>query len=147
MQQTRLSNRFNPRALFVLAALSLLMAATGVTASELIEKQISERIAPVGDVCIEGDPCAASAVVANTEPRSGEEIYNKLCTTCHATGLTEAPIFGDLAQWQPRIDAGMEALYSNSINGLNLMPAKGLCMDCSDDEIKATVDYMVEATK
>jgi cytochrome c5 len=25
------------------------------------------------------------------------------------------------------------------------MPAKGLCMDCSKEEIRASVDYMLEA--
>ena len=33
---------------------------------------------------------------------------------------------------------------NNSINGIGAMPAMGLCGDCSDDEIKAAVDYMIE---
>jgi Cytochrome c5 len=41
----------------------------------------------------------------------------------------------------------MDVLYSSSIKGFNGMPAKGLCFDCSDDELKAAVDYMVNQSK
>jgi cytochrome c5 len=61
---------------------------------------------------------------------------------CHASGAAGAPKFGDAAAWGPRIGKGMDTLYSNAINGFNGMPAKGLCMDCSDDEVNAAVDHM-----
>jgi cytochrome c5 len=38
----------------------------------------------------------------------------------------------------------METLYASTFNGLNAMPARGTCMSCSDDELKAAVDWMVE---
>ncbi len=41
----------------------------------------------------------------------------------------------------------MDTLYASAISGFLGMPPKGLCMDCSDDELKATVDYMVEHSK
>jgi cytochrome c5 len=28
-----------------------------------------------------------------------------------------------------------------------VMPARGTCMDCSDEELQATVDYMVAAAE
>jgi cytochrome c5 len=54
---------------------------------------------------------------------------------------------GDAVAWQPRIDKGLDVLYQNSINGFNnnAMPAKGLCMSCSDEDIQATVDYILSA--
>ena len=56
-----------------------------------------------------------------------------------------APKFGDAAAWAARVDAkGLETIYANAINGIGMMPAKGTCMSCSDDDIKATTDYMVE---
>jgi len=30
-------------------------------------------------------------------------------------------------------------------NGLNAMPAMGLCMDCTDAELEASVQYMLDA--
>jgi len=40
----------------------------------------------------------------------------------------------------------MEVLYANSINGFSVMPAKGMCLTCTDDEIREIVDYMVDSS-
>ena len=58
-----------------------------------------------------------------------------------------APKFGAPEHWTARIEKGMDTLYTNAISGFQGMPAKGLCMDCSDDELKAAVDYMVDGSK
>jgi cytochrome c5 len=41
----------------------------------------------------------------------------------------------------------MDAMVANAINGKAGMPPKGGCADCSDDDIKASVQYMVDAAK
>jgi cytochrome c5 len=38
----------------------------------------------------------------------------------------------------------MEAVMANAINGINAMPAKGMCMDCSDDNLVSLVEYMLD---
>jgi len=110
---------------------------------------VEDRIKPVGSVCMAGEDCAAAVVqLASADgPRSGEAVYAKACTTCHAAGIAGAPKLGDVAAWAPRIEKGMDVLYASSISGFNGMPAKGMCFDCSDEELKATVDYMVENSK
>ena len=55
--------------------------------------------------------------------------------------------FGDAQAWAPRIAKGKEALYATANNGLNGMPAKGMCVDCNEDELKAAVDYMTSHAK
>ena len=112
-----------------------------------VEEEIATRIAPVGSLCMAGDTCAAAVEVVASGPRTGESIYNSKCVACHNTGAAGAPKLGDIAAWSARISKGIDTLYVNAINGINGMPAKGLCMDCSDDEIKATVDYLVENSK
>ena len=69
--------------------------------------------------------------------------YNKSCAICHGSGVANAPRFGDAAQWQPRLAKGNDALVASVKNGLNAMPPKGMCMDCSDADYKALIDYMV----
>ena len=119
-------------------------AATGDGTKESLE----DRIKPVGDVCMAGDPCAAAVVVASAEPRSGEVVYSTKCFTCHATGAAGAPKLGDAADWSARLaERGEEALYTNAWAGYKAMPAKGLCMDCSEDEIKAAVDHILVNSK
>ncbi|CAA6814897.1 MAG: Unknown protein, partial [uncultured Thiotrichaceae bacterium] len=65
------------------------------------------------------------------------------CFSCHDNGIANAPKLGDKAAWEPRLAAGIEAVYANSINGKGAMPAKGANSALTDDEIKATVDWMI----
>ena len=132
-------------AFFAIALISL--SAYALTDSQRAE--IEERIKPVGDVCLQGDDSCGSAVAASSGPRSGEDVYNAACMACHATGAGGAPLLGDTAAWADRIGKGMDALYASGINGLpgTGMIAKGGCMNCSDDEVRAAVDYMLEGSQ
>ena len=116
--------------------------------AELTEKQtsaVAERIAPHGQLAMEGDAMTAPPVAAGGVARSGEDIYNSNCVACHSSGAMGAPKLGDAGAWAARIDAkGLETIYANAINGIGMMPAMGTCMSCSDDDIRATTDYMVE---
>lgn len=76
--------------------------------------------------------------------RDPEKLYNTYCVACHAQGVAGAPRLGDTQAWQQRLDArGRDGLVQNSINGYKAMPAKGTCSDCSDEELAATVDWML----
>ncbi len=128
----------------------LITAAYGQTARE---QAMIDRLSPVGSVCMAGDPCAAAAVAAAPAgPRSAETIYNASCMACHATGASNAPILGNKEAWSPRVAKGIEALYNSALNGVSVdgvmvMPVKGLCLDCSEDELHSVVDYMVSAVE
>ena len=127
-------------------AMALLFSIAGVSAN--LDDQMKERLAPVGDLCMSGDPCAAAPVAAAPSgPRTGADVYDTKCFSCHGAGVAGAPKMGDAAAWGPRIDKGIDTLYTHAINGFNSMPAKGLCMDCSDEEIQAAVDHIVDSVK
>ena len=72
------------------------------------------------------------------------EKYNKSCAVCHATGAANAPRTGDAAAWEARLAKGMEALVASVSTGMNAMPPKGMCFDCSDDDYKALIEYMAK---
>ena len=117
---------------------------------------IAERIKRVGDVCLEGAEClsktvspmVAAPMVVAAGGASVESNFNKSCATCHNAGIAGAPKFADAAAWAPRVEKGMDTLYASTINGLPpAMPQKGMCFSCSDDELRALVDYMVDAAK
>lgn len=121
-----------------------------VTLTPKQEEATAERLKPEGEVTLKSDIVSAAPsfdAAAGGEPRSGEEIYNKACTTCHLVGAAGAPKLGDVPAWEPRIAQGIDAMYTHAIQGLNGMPPRGLCMDCTDEEIKGTVDYMVEQSQ
>lgn len=90
--------------------------------------------------------CLAIAGTANAGDQ-GKTIYDTKCMACHAAGVAGAPKLGDKAAWEPRIAAGMDAMMANVINGKNAMPPKGTCMDCSDEDLKAAVEYMTATVK
>lgn len=74
--------------------------------------------------------------------------YQSTCYACHGTGAAHAPEVGDVIEWEIRLEKGMETLLSNTIAGLNgIMPPRGLCTDCSDDNLKSIIEYMLENSK
>jgi len=77
----------------------------------------------------------------------GQQVYQNTCQACHATGAAGAPKVGDKAAWAPRIATGMDALVASAINGKNVMPPKGTCTSCSDEDLKAAVEYMVSQSQ
>ena len=124
------------------------------TLTEAERTAIEARIMPHGRVCLEGDencgPDAMAAVaMTGASARSGEEVYNAACLACHATGVANAPKLGDAAAWASRLAKGMDTLYEVGLNGLpgTTMIAKGGCMACSDEEVRAAVDYMVDSVR
>lgn len=137
--------------LSIVKALGLTVALSGLALPLLASGEtVADRIKPVGEVCMAGEACAAAVVASagSDGPRTGEEVYSTKCFTCHATGAAGAPKLGDVDSWQARLaERGLEGLYDGAINGFKGMPAKGLCMDCSDEEIKASVDHILAKSK
>lgn len=101
---------------------------------------IAERIKPVGNVYLAGNEPIKEEPIG---PRDGETVYKTFCTACHATGVTGAPKTRDAQDWTPRLAQGKDVLAKHAIQGFNLMPARGTCMNCSDEEIVAAIEHMI----
>ena len=136
------------RANIVLSVVALVaVAAWGQAVPPGTAADIRERTRPFGELCLEGQDCggAEPAPALPAQGLSGAEIYEKYCAACHGTGLNEAPKTHDADAWRPRLAKGMDALLATTREGLNLMPANGLCMTCSDDELIAAIEHMIGA--
>jgi cytochrome c5 len=138
----------------IAAAAAALMMSLSVTAFAVSDanQRIAERIKPHGSVCVEGQECEGVAIAGAAAPagggaKSGKEIFDTSCAACHTTGAAGAPVIGKVDQWADRIAQGLDTLHKHAIEGINAMPAKGTCMSCSDEDIIATVDYMVEQSQ
>jgi len=82
---------------------------------------------------------------AESEQFDAAQKYQSTCYACHGTGAAHAPEMGDIIEWEIRLEKGLETVVQNTINGLNgIMPPRGLCTDCSDENLKAVVEYMLE---
>ena len=108
--------------------------------------EISARLKPAGELCKAGQACGqATAAAAGGEARSGEQVYNQFCFVCHAAGVGGAPKKGHADEWAPRLAKGNDAIWKSVTSGLNAMPPKGTCMNCSDDELKGAITFMSKA--
>ncbi|UTJ06019.1 c-type cytochrome [Arcobacter roscoffensis] len=76
-----------------------------------------------------------------------KQAYETSCAACHGNKVIGAPVVGDKEAWASVLAKGKEAVYNNSIKGINAMPPKGGAMHLSDEEFKKVVDYMINASK
>ena len=78
----------------------------------------------------------------------GATIFENECASCHSGGFAgwwrKAPNVYDEEVWGPLAAKGSEALTFATINGIGEMPPRGRCPSCTDEQIKAAVDYMIE---
>ena len=95
------------------------------------------------------DGSDAQQLAQLSEGFNAEQKYMASCFACHSTGAAGAPKVGAgmMAEWEPRLEKGMDTIVQNAINGINTMPAKGLCFDCTDDDLRALVEYMIAASE
>ena len=106
-----------------------------------------QRLASPEKINLASNPTFKSEVIEVASSKSGKDIYNSVCMSCHMSGAAGAPITGKVDQWSERLAKGNDTLYSNAINGIGVMPAKGGLMSLSDEEVKLAVDYIFEKFK
>lgn len=99
--------------------------------------------APAADQADATDSAPATEMAAAASDVDAQAIYNQNCMACHMTGAAGAPKLDDEAAWNERLEKGMDAVMANVYNGIGAMPARGLCMSCSDADLRAVVDYMI----
>jgi cytochrome c5 len=86
----------------------------------------------------------SGAVLADAD---GQKIYQSSCQACHATGAAGAPKVGDKEAWAPRIAQGNDTLLKHATEGLRVMPPKGGCATCTEEDLKAAIEYMVSQSQ
>ena len=121
------------------------------------------RIAPTGAVyagatgaaqqaaAVAAAASAAASQVAYGGTTDGSVVFNNLCTGCHTSGAGGAPKL-DAAGIGARAAAqGVDELVKKAISGftgsVGVMPPKGGNPALTDDQVKATVEWMVAQSK
>lgn len=126
------------------------------------ERATEQRIRPVGDVYAGSTGAAAQAAakaaaaaaaagqVAYDGTLDGSVIYANLCGACHTAGAGGAPKL-EKGAWAARIAQGADTLHKHAIEGFTgsagVMPPKGGNPSLTDEQVIATVDWMVENLK
>jgi cytochrome c5 len=128
-------------------AVAGLLGVWALTAHASINDDIAKRLEPVGQVCVQGKECPGMEVTATAGgggAKTPDDIIAKHCNACHGSGLLGAPKIGDSAAWKERADhqGGLDGILAKAITGINSMPPKGTCADCSDEELKGAIKKM-----
>jgi cytochrome c5 len=112
-------------------------------------EQIQQRISPVGNVHLDETGQSTKAAASTEKPveekkAPGQATFEQYCSVCHRDGVAGAPKFHDSNDWKPRLaKQNIDSLTASAMKGLNAMPAKGTCQECSEADIKAAIEYMV----
>jgi cytochrome c5 len=86
---------------------------------------------------------AAQAAPAQVPEKSGKEVVDSVCVSCHGTGKNGAPKIGDRKAWAKRAAQGLTGLTENALKGIRQMPAHGGNPGLTDLEVGRAVTYMV----
>lgn len=139
MSKTRvqLAAQRHPRlALSVVAILGAALLTACGKSKDVDPETTASLIQPVARVEI-------ARVEVKPGSRTGEQIYQAICTGCHAGGLLDAPKTGDAAGWADRLAKGLEANVASAINGIGAMPPRGGGADLTDTEVERAVVYLL----
>ncbi len=125
----------------------------------LRQAQVEARIQPLAAVyagetgaaamAAAAEAAAAAAVgqVAYGGSLDGGLIYDNLCGVCHTSGAGGAPRM-ERSAWTARIAQGRETLLRHAIEGYQgeagLMPARGGNPALTDEQVAASVDWMLD---
>lgn len=132
--------------LLLSVGLAFSLYAGEVDVDDFDRQEIERRIEPIGRVHVEGGTAKKAENVVNKETSKvpGQATYEGHCVVCHEAGVAGAPKFRNAGDWQPRFDKNkLDGLVANAIKGLNAMPPKGTCAECTDEEIKQAIQYML----
>ena len=126
-------------------------------------KRTEARIAPTGAVyagstgaaqqaaAVTAAATAAASQVAYGGTMDGSVVFNNLCTGCHTSGVAGAPKLDAAGIGARAASQGVEELVKKAIAGFTgstgTMPAKGGNPALTDEQMKATVEWMVGQSK
>ena len=82
---------------------------------------------------------------------SGEAIWAVACFRCHMYGTNGAVLLQEKEYWDAAASKGNDKLFESVWEGkegeYGIMPAKGFCNLCSEEEIKNSVFYIFHLAK
>ncbi len=79
--------------------------------------------------------------------RTGDVVYADYCATCHDRTTQGAPLPDDDIEWARRLSKGQDVLVKHVMEGYKeLMPEKGGCRNCSDQEVLLAIDFIYKSS-
>jgi cytochrome c5 len=86
---------------------------------------------------------AVPDATAQNAERSGKEVVDSVCVSCHGSGEHGAPRIGNKKAWSKLAARGLTGLSQSALKGIRQMPPHGGNPALSDTEIERAITYMV----
>ena len=94
-------------------------------------------------------------IVANSlvlqEENIGKNVLENTCQSCHTGGfkgwMTGAPEIGDWDDWEEYFEKDLSVLVANVNEGTKGHAIKGECEECTEEQVKAAIEYIIAETK
>jgi cytochrome c5 len=80
------------------------------------------------------------------DPNAGQKVYEEFCASCHAVKPSievNAPRKGVRKDWEPYLTHDLNTLLKWADEGVGNMPPRGGCFECSDQNLKDAIHYML----
>jgi cytochrome c5 len=120
------------------------------TCSSCTDQEIQDAVDYMAHAAQSGTASSSSAGTVEPPPQltleDGQKIYETNCAVCHNNGFKNAPKPGDIAAFKPIIAQGFEQTFLTTLHGVGDHPPRGACTNCTDAELKAAVQYMMQTS-
>lgn len=143
--ELRITTNMKKSILMAIASLAFLSGYDGK--NEAVAATSSAAVAPASS-SVPQPQNEASPQLTAPDLVTGKKVYKSTCSICHKSGLRGAPRMGSKQDWESRLAQDKEILYDRAINGYRgkkgNMPSRGSNTKLTVEEVKASVDYMIE---
>jgi len=94
---------------------------------------------------------SATPLLIQEAENSGKQLFDETCSSCHTGGfkgwITGAPEIGDWDDWEPYFEEGLSIMTKHINGGTEKHEVRGDCEDCTEQQIKAAIEYIMSETK
>ena len=94
---------------------------------------------------------STGALFAQDSENEGKDIFENNCASCHTSGfkgwLSGAPEIGEKAEWKKHFENDLTTLTEHVFEGTQRHEARGDCEECSQEQIKKAIEYIVANSK
>ncbi len=84
------------------------------------------------------------------DPQAGKKIFEEYCQSCHGKNPeipVNAPRIGNKKEWDRFSHLDFETLFKMAAEGYGAMPARGGCFECSDQQLKQAIEYLINKSR
>ena len=97
---------------FIILFIAQIIAPVSKKTDEFTNNTVVERISPIGklnysDLDDQENNIKNNLVKADLY-KTGEEVYNAVCQSCHTSGILNSPKYGDKVAWEKRLSKGKD---------------------------------------